>query len=186
MKKQKLMAVVLLTALTGVFVGCNDDDSSSCTPDYTDELSAEETAFAGEWTLTAIASDEEVDLTDDDVDNPSTDIYAQQSDCQNDQQYIFKTDRVFKIVSGENAENCESDQKQTVAGTWKLGGTTLGLIYFCTENIQALEFNAEKTTFSITNDLIITDLTGKQIEAEVTFVYSKLPVVADPADEVTE
>ncbi|WP_417363255.1 DUF5004 domain-containing protein [Galbibacter sp.] len=177
MKKQKLMAVVLLTALTGLFVGCNDDDTSSCTPDYIGALSAEETAFAGEWTLSAIVSDKEVDLTDDEEDNASTDIYAQQSECQNDQQYIFKTDRSFEIQGGENAADC--DPVQSIAGTWKLGGSTLGLIYFCSENIQAIEFNTEKTSFSFSSDLIITDLAGNKIDAEVTFTYSKAPVAEE-------
>ena len=48
MKKQKLAAVVLFAALTGMFVSCNDDDNQ-CIPDYTGALSADETAFAGEW-----------------------------------------------------------------------------------------------------------------------------------------
>lgn len=177
MKKQKLMAVVVLTALTGLFVGCNDDDAE-CIADYQGELTADETAFAGEWNLSAIVSDEELDLTDDEEDNPSTDLFAQQSACQNDQQYVFNGDRTFEFSSGENAESC--DNPVSLTGTWKLGGSTLGMIYYCSENIVDLEFNADRTTFSYSTPAQFQQPSGN-VQVEVTFTYTIAPVA-----EVTE
>lgn len=178
MKKQKLMAVVVLTALTGLFVGCNDDDAE-CIADYQGELTADETAFAGEWNLSAVVADQEVDLTDDDEENPSTDIFAQQSACEKDEQYVFDADRTFEYSKSNNAEDCDNPVKLT--GTWKLGGSTLGMIYFCSENIVDLDFNSDRTTFSLTNDVIVTEVGGNRVETEVTFTYTKAPV-AEPTE----
>src|SRR5690554_6393933 len=175
MKKQKLMAVVVLTALTRLFVGCNDDDSSSCIEDYTGVLSTEETAFAGEWNLTAIVSDKEVDITDDEEANPSTELFAKQTDCQNDQQYVFNTDRTLEISSGKTAEDCENPA--TISGTWKLGGSTLGTIDYCSEQTQELDFNSDRTTFSITtSNLEITLVYGTIVPSNITFTSTQAPV----------
>ena len=180
MKKQKLMAVVLLTALTGIFVGCNDDDAE-CIADYEGALTAAETSFAGTWTLSAVESSEEIDLTDDEEDNPSKDIYAQQSDCENDMQYIFGADRAYKYNVGKRAEDCE--QSGTLTGSWKLGGSTLGLITSCMENVVELEFNPNKTTFSYTTPNIYTKENGERVEIEITFTYSKTATTPTPPEE---
>ncbi len=183
MKKQKLAAVVLFAALTGMFVSCNDDDNQ-CIPDYTGALSADETAFAGEWHLTAIESSEAIDLTDDDEDNPSTDIYAQQSECENDLQYDFNTDRTYTYSVGKNAEDCETSG--TIKGTWKFGGSTLGMITSCLESVVDLDINAERTTFSFTTDNFYTKENGQRIEIEVTHTYTKGPIAPAPPVEETE
>ncbi|EKF56829.1 hypothetical protein I215_01405 [Galbibacter marinus] len=184
MKKQKLMAVVLFAALTGVFVSCNDDDNQ-CIPDYTGALSADETAFAGEWHLTAIESSEEIDLTDDDEDNPSTDIFAQQSDCQNDLQYDFGTDRIYKYSARTNVEDCE-DSPAAIEGTWKFGGSTLGLITACTESVVELDVNDQRTTFSYTISTFFTKESGERIEIDVTHTFTKGPIVPTPPVEEAE
>lgn len=177
MKKQKLMAVVLLTALTGLFVGCSDDDSDNCLPDYTGALTAEETAFSGKWVLSAVVAEDEVDLTDDEEDNPSTDIYAQQSECERDQQYNLLADRSFEYKNGVTAEDC--DNPVTIKGTWKLGGSTLGLIANCFQNVIDLEFNSDETTFSYTTTLNIKEVDGNELQSEATFTYTKEPVVEE-------
>ncbi|WP_335965197.1 DUF5004 domain-containing protein [Galbibacter sp. PAP.153] len=180
MKNQKLIATTLFVALMGVFVSCTDDDSDNCVPDYTGALSEAETAFVGEWRLSAIEADEEVDLTDDDEDNPSTDIFAQQTACQNDQVYEYNSDRTFTYSAGQNEEDCEG--AGSIAGTWKLGGDTLGLVYNCFEDILALDFDAQRTSYRINSNVRIEDVDGKVIQTQITLTYTKAGA-EEPAPE---
>src|SRR5699024_11429066 len=62
----------------------------------------------------AVVADQEVDLTDDDEENPSTDIFAQQSACEKDEQYVFDADRTFEYSKSNNAEDCDKDRKSVV------------------------------------------------------------------------
>ena len=42
MKTRKLIAASLVVALTGLFISCSDDDTTSCVPDYTGALSEQD------------------------------------------------------------------------------------------------------------------------------------------------
>ncbi|MCF8713533.1 DUF5004 domain-containing protein [Joostella atrarenae] len=180
MKTRKLIAASLFVALTGLFISCDDDDTVSCTPDYTGALSDEETTFVGSWELTGITSDEEIDLTDDEEENPSTDIYAQQTECQNDIVYTFNSDRTYTYEQGGVVEDCEATED--FSGSWKLGGTTLGLVTNCYESIQTLEFNAEETEYTVQTSGIATDASGQQIQIVVTYTYSQKLAEIEPAN----
>src|SRR5690606_40564456 len=59
------------------------------------------------------------------------------SDLENDLQYDFNTDRTYTYSVGKNAEDCETSG--TIKGTWKFGGSTLGMITSCLESVVDLE-----------------------------------------------
>ncbi|MEH6703269.1 MAG: DUF5004 domain-containing protein [Galbibacter orientalis] len=180
MKTRKLIAASLVVALTGLFISCSDDDTTSCVPDYTGALSEQESGFTGTWKLTAIESSKELDLTDDDEDNPTTDIFIQQTDCQNDISYTYGTDRSYIYEVGENAEDCTNARSGT--GTWKLGGNSLGVISACYEDIQNLEFNTERNEYKIQNTGTGTDVNGKSFQIIVTYTFTKELADVEPAD----
>ncbi|MCM5662466.1 DUF5004 domain-containing protein [Galbibacter mesophilus] len=177
MKTTKLIATGLMVAFAGLFVSCNDDDSDSCAVDYTGELSQPEMQFVGTWSLTAIQSSEPVDLTDDDTENPSTDIFAQNTPCRNDVVYEFNEDRTFTYMEGLNEEDCN---EENINGTWMLGGNTLGLVTGCFEVIEELAFNASRTSYSVSSEVNIVDVNGQSQAVELTFTYTQGPNMEDP------
>ncbi|MCX2678967.1 DUF5004 domain-containing protein [Galbibacter sp. EGI 63066] len=178
--KQIIIAAFLMV-FTGTFISCSDDDGVDCTPEYTGELTTGETSLVGTWTLTALVLDEEVDLTDDGEDNPSTDWYAQRTDCENDEVYTFSSDRSFSIEQGVSVEGCSNPAEFT--GTWKLSSGALASNYAsaCLEEFSALDFNAEQTSFNITKTGIIRDVNGEDVQVEVVFTYTK-----DTAEQAPE
>ncbi len=161
-----LMLVVLLT------VGCNNDDSSNCIEDITGELSSEETSFSHTWVLTEIVSEKEMDLTDDNEDNPSTDLYNQYTACERDASYEFKNDRKYAFKQGQVSSDCKN--KQTSVGTWKLDGNTLTLVGFCNMRVINIEINTETTSFFIEDNFSFTDVNEKIINSKVKFTYNKV------------
>ncbi|QLE00996.1 DUF5004 domain-containing protein [Galbibacter sp. BG1] len=178
MKTRKLIAASLFVALSGLFIGCNDDDGASCAQDYTGALSEQEASFAGTWTLTGIESSEAIDLTDDDVDNPSTDIFAQEDSCLTDIVYEYNTDRTFTYDQGKNTADCNRSEQFT--GTWKLGGNTLGLITNCFESIEEISFSEDRTSYTVASRGIVTDANGQRQEVDLTFTYTQGPMMVEP------
>ncbi len=161
-----LMVIALLT------VSCNNDDDSNCIQDLTGELSSEETSFSDTWVLAEIVSDKEMDLTDDNDENPSTDLFNQYTACERDAAYEFKNDRDYAFKEGETQPNCSN--KQTSVGTWKLEGSTLTLVSFCNMRIIDIEINTETTSFFIEDNFNFTDVKGNIINSNVKFTYNKV------------
>jgi len=107
----KLMLVGLL------MLGCSTDNGSNCPEALTGELTLDELDFVGTWVFTDLVSEKEVDLTDDNVDNPSTDIFSQLEACDKDVDYVFRSDRTYTVRQEYNAQDC--DNKLSFDGTWK-------------------------------------------------------------------
>ncbi|MBP0904216.1 DUF5004 domain-containing protein [Mariniflexile gromovii] len=169
MKKTILLVKSLM--LVGVLaLSCDNDNGPDCPNALTGELTTTETAFTGNWTLKSIVAEEEVDLTDDDVDNPSTDIYAQSSDCFNDLVYNFGTNRTYTLKQGENATDCNEIE---INGTWALNSGTLSLVASCSIESIALDFNDDDTEFSYTTTLRFKDVNDLIIDSDVVFTYEK-------------
>ncbi len=154
-----------------MFSGCSDDDDN-CIDDFTGPLTASETLLVGEWRLSGITSSVAVDLTDDDVENPLTDIYAQYTDCQKDAGYAFMEDRDYKFEQGTTEANCEN--KVITSGTWQYTADQISFITSCTVLSMPITFTNANTSFqSVSPKLLIKDVTGQIVEADVTFVYTK-------------
>ncbi|AUP80064.1 DUF5004 domain-containing protein [Flavivirga eckloniae] len=161
-----------LIVITLLFVSCSDDDPK-CIEDLTGELSNSETAFAHKWDLAEIVSEKEIDLTDDNVDNPSKNLYEQYSECQKDAFFNFKSDRSYTSEQGTTASNCSN--KRTSTGTWKLvDNTILTLVDFCSSRTISIELNEDKTAFFTEEDFIFTDVKGNRITSKIKFTYNKV------------
>jgi hypothetical protein len=153
-----------------MFIGCSDDDDD-CIQDYTGPLAENETPLVGKWVLSGITSSEEVDITDDDEENPSTDIYAQYTDCQKDAAYTFNEDRDYKFEQGTTASDCQG--KVTTNGTWQYTNNQISLVTLCTVLNLPVTFTNAGTSFQSVSQLLIKDVTGQTVQAEVTFTYTK-------------
>src|SRR5690606_19051372 len=90
------------------------------------ELTAIETEFSGSWKYIGMEAEEAIDITDDNTDNPSTNLFAQLKDCDRDMVYNFMTNRNYEIKQGYVAANCNN--KQTLTGTWSLTATDLTIV----------------------------------------------------------
>ncbi|MDD7884377.1 DUF5004 domain-containing protein [Flavivirga sp. 57AJ16] len=170
MKKSNLLlssflAVALLT------ISCNNDDGPNCPEDLTGALSDKETSFAHKWVLSDIVSEEEIDLTDDNENNPSTNIFDQYSDCNQDAFYDFKDDRSFQYKQGQNTSNCSN--KQSSSGTWKLTENALTIVSFCNTQIIDIEINTDTTSFFIEDTFTFTDVNGNRINSKTKITYNK-------------
>ncbi|MEL4307151.1 DUF5004 domain-containing protein [Joostella sp. CR20] len=176
MKKRKLIATTLFLALSALFVGCSDDDNSvTCTPAYTGELTENEAFLAGTWELSALTSSIEIDLTDDNENNPSTDIFMQQTECENDIVYIFNTDRTFSYEIGQS-EGLNCSYTDGLDGTWKLTGSTI-TFNSCFESTRTVEFNDDLTAYSFDS---LAELNGQQFT--VTYTFTKATEDIEPAE----
>lgn len=167
--KSIFMGALLLGGL--VFSGCSDDDDN-CIQDYTGPLTASETLLVGEWRLSGITSSKAVDLTDDDVANASMDVYAQYTDCQKDAGYVFKEDRDYDFAQGAEVANCEN--KVTTNGTWQYTENQISFVSTCVVLSMPITFTNANTSFqSVSSKLLIKDVAGQIVEADVTFIYTK-------------
>lgn len=163
----------LAIAIGGLFMGCNSDNSIVCPEDFTGALAADEQKLTGEWMLSAITADKEIDLTDDNEANPKKDIYAQYTECQKDGVYQFLIDRKYKFDQGQNATNCGN--KSSSEGTWKLTAKILSLVSTCNVQNIGIEFNDDESEFSFSDDFNVTDVSGRNVQAKITFTYSNTP-----------
>jgi len=155
-----------------LFVSCDNSDDIKCPEALTGELTEMETSFSGTWALTAITSEEEIDLTDDDTDNPSTDLYSQFPACDNDSVYTFESDRNYTYIFGKTEADCDSQQEAT--GTWQLTeNSSLIFVSGCSRQITPIDLNEENTEFTIEKTLTYTDVDGNSISTKTTFTYSK-------------
>ena len=170
--KRTLFYVVALGAINGFLMGCDSDNSIDCPADYTGALAENEKKLTGEWMLSAITADKEIDLTDDDEDNPEKDIYAQYSECQKDQAYDFSADRKFTFYQGQIATDCKD--KASSEGTWKLTAETLSFVGTCDVRSIDIDFDEEESVFRL--PMILTF--GMSMEPPVwpdTFTCSTAP-----------
>lgn len=165
----KLMASSVLMSL--LMVSCSLNDGTSCPEAITGSLSDLENEFVGTWVFTNMVSEEEVDLTDDDVENPSTEIFPQLEDCQKDVVYVFETDRKFNVKQEYNVPDCEN--KLTIEGTWKLMNGNLTFVAQCSSQTIDVELNEESTIFTLEDNYSFQDVNGFLIMTNVTFTYEK-------------
>lgn len=167
--KKSILSVKLLIMTTLLFVGCSNDNDSNCTNDLTGELSTTETELVGSWVFIGMETEQEIDLTDDDMDNPSTNIYDQLEDCQQDIVYTFEDDRSYNFKQGYTAANCTN--KVELNGTWKLTDGVLTFVANCSMDSVAIEFNDAKTEFTFEQTYKFVDIDGVTITTKVTFTY---------------
>ncbi|WP_318309116.1 DUF5004 domain-containing protein [Flagellimonas crocea] len=171
--KNKFLSIGVLLLTGIVMFSCSSDDGTQCPPDFTGELSTNEEKLVGEWVLSAIVAGEALDLTDDGVDNPSTNLYGQYTDCQQDAVYTFGSQRTFSYEEGQNAEDCTN--KIQTSGTWELSSNTLRLTASCTIQSTTVEFNTEATEFSFAETFNVKDVTGTTTQTTIAFTYALVP-----------
>lgn len=172
--RKPILLVKSLIAAGILFVSCdNGSDDIQCPEAITGELSTTETAFTGTWTLQSIVTEDEIDLTDDDTDNPSTDIYSQLTDCENDLTYEFSSDRSYTYSLGKTATDCSNENE--VSGTWELSETEiLRFVGNCTSQTLAIDVNDENTVFTFEGTYNFTDINQNTVSSKTTFTYAKL------------
>src|SRR5690554_3638472 len=108
MRKSILIMKSLMVIVALSVVSCNSDDDIKCPDALTGELSATETQFSGSWRFSGMETEEAIDITDDNTDNPSTDIYAQYGACDRDVKYDFMSNRDYELKQGYAAVDCNN------------------------------------------------------------------------------
>jgi len=169
MQRTRLIATGLIITAFSI-LGCSVDNGTTCPSDFTGELSASETGLVGKWTLTDMVADESIDLTNDNTDNPSTNIYQQYTECQTDVVYNFNSDRSYHVEVGYVASNC--DNKQALDGTWKMQADQIAFVSSCTTqtvDIMVIDSN----TFTFTSMYRFVDVHGVTVNTSVTSTYEK-------------
>ena len=161
---------IAMAGIGGLLMGCNSDNSIDCPEDFTGALAENEQKLTGEWRLSAITADKEIDLTDDNEANPTQDIFLQYSECQRDGVYQFDTNRNFKFDQGQNGTNCAN--KSSSEGTWRLNAEVLSLVGSCNQQFIGVEFNGDASAFSFSDDFTVNDVSGRSVTAKITFTYS--------------
>ncbi|MDO6758856.1 DUF5004 domain-containing protein [Tamlana sp. 2_MG-2023] len=168
-----LRSILTLTFLSVLTVSCSDDnDDDICNDPIVGELTEYEADFSGYWTLKSIVVDEEIDLTDDDIDNPSSDVYSQYDECLQDTAYEFSSDRAYSFEQGKNADDCEVQNETN--GTWKLGqDNILTIVSNCLTGNTVLDLNDDLTEFSFKSSLPYEDVNGNKLNLNTVSTYEK-------------
>ncbi|WP_170245229.1 DUF5004 domain-containing protein [Gelidibacter salicanalis] len=172
MKKMNVLMKSLLVCTALFMMGCNTDDGISCPEPITGELTAEETDFTGSWVLTGMEANDELDITDDNKDNPSKDVFAQYSECQRDLVYEFLNSRSYAFKQGTISTDCEN--KQSVTGTWSLNAKVLTLVSSCATQNITIAFNEEEDKFTYFAVVNIREVNGLVRSTKITFTFSKI------------
>lgn len=160
-------------------VSCDTDDSIKCPDALIGELNATENQFSGTWVFSAMEADVAVDITDDDEDNPSKDIFAQYSLCQSDLVYNFMDDRNYTYKQGYSAADCQNKLQST--GTWALtGDKSLTFVANCASETVRITTSEAGNTFSYETNLNFQDVNGIVKATKVTFTYTKEGEVVTP------
>ncbi|WP_147676607.1 DUF5004 domain-containing protein [Algibacter pacificus] len=171
--KKRILLVKSLMVCSLLFVSCSDNnDDITCPEAITGELTSTEIDFVGEWTLKSMVSEDEIDLTDDDIENPSTDLFSQYTDCAKDIIYNFGENREYTFTTGSSAVDCVNAQE--IEGTWALSeNAELKTVYNCSTQFTQIEMNDDNTAFSTENSLQYIDVEGNTIITTTTFTYEK-------------
>lgn len=169
--RKVVYAILSLCLLIGGILSCTPEYENDCPIPFTGALGAAEEKLVGQWALSAIVSDKAIDVTDDDEDNPITDIFVQYSPCQRDLVYQFGSARNYALLQRQTADSC--DQKGRTDGTWKLAGSSLTLIAGCFAQSISLDFNDAETEFTFSDDFNVRDVKGVTVQADIEFTYTK-------------
>ncbi|MFB9056551.1 DUF5004 domain-containing protein [Mariniflexile ostreae] len=170
--KKSILLVKSLLIMSVLIVSCdNNDDSIQCPEAITGELIPIESDFTGRWELKSITVEDEIDITDDNEDNPSLDLFAQYSECQKDIVYNFNDDRSYELALGQVASDCSNKLK--VEGTWKLSETTLTLVANCSRDLIVIDVNEDATEFVLEAVYSFKDVDGNIIKTKATSTYEK-------------
>ncbi|MEC3965302.1 DUF5004 domain-containing protein [Flagellimonas halotolerans] len=171
--KEKLFNAGILMCIGAMLLSCTSDDGVECAEDFTGDLSANEQKLVGEWVLSGIVAAKELDLTDDNTDNPSTDLFAQYAECKKDASYTFGEDRSYAYELGKYEEDCEYIAAST--GTWELASQNLSLVSSCSLQTTVLEFNEDSSQFTFSEIYSVTEVTGTVVQTRIDFTYSLMP-----------
>jgi hypothetical protein len=171
--KRKMIFILFSGIASLLFTSCIADNGVECPSDYTGALTGDEPDLVGEWVLTAIESDKEIDLTDDDEDNPIKDIYVQYTACQKDAVFAYGQNRTYVFNQGQEASGCVN--KTTSEGTWKLATGTLSLVSGCSLQTMAIDFNDDKTEYTFSGNYNLRDVDGETMQTKITFTYTLNP-----------
>lgn len=161
---------------------CNNDDDIICPDPLTGELSATESDFTGTWAFTAMVAEDAIDITNDDTENPSKDIFKQFTECQRDLVYNFKNDRAYSYKQGSVAEDCQN--KEGMEGTWSLNDKMLTFVAGCSSQRLNIDVNEAGDEFTYNSTLQFQEANGATKVTKVTFTYSK--VTDDDTDTDTD
>ena len=171
--KRFIFSMSILFMISGCIVSCSTEGTDNCPEDFTGALTTNEEKLVGTWQLTAIDAEDAVDISDDDTENPSTDLFAQYSDCQKDADYTFGSDRSYTYTQGQNETDCPN--KAALGGSWQISSNTLRFVYACNVQNLVIIFNGDETEFSFSDNFTITDVDGNNVVTDITFTYSLVP-----------
>lgn len=170
-----MMKSWFLTAIAGVFLlsGCTSDDSTSCPEPYTGPLTAEEENLSDTWVLTGLEGAIEIDLTDDDTDNPATDILAQLDECVSNARYEFGADRVGSYYASELVnDTCED--RLLFQGSWRFEDSVIHVNAGCAALRLEVSFDEETGNFSYVTYENVRNYKDQVIPMEVTYIFSRV------------
>lgn len=174
--KRKNVFMKSLMVMAGLFlVSCNNDDGIECPDALSGELTAAETAFSGTWEFSGLVAEDALDITDDGTENPSTDIYAQYTECQRDLVYEFMDTRAYVFKQDYFAEDCQS--KQSITGTWSLTGKILTFVSSCATQSIDIEIHEDSNSFSYDATVNVREVNGNVKTTKLTFTFVKTDVI---------
>lgn len=157
--------------LSFLFLSCCSRDGEECPPDFTGQLNAEEEKLIGTWLLSNIESSKMIDLTDDNTDNPSNQLFEQYTECQRDATYDFHANRTYIYRLGITAENCEHSLESE--GSWALTAQELKLASSCSLLQSGIKFSDDGLQFMFTEIYNIRDVNGAVIQTKLEITYQR-------------
>jgi len=171
--KKNVLAFAGWVCFALIVVSCDSDQGNACPKDFVGALTGQEEQLVGTWVLSEITSESAIDLTDDEEQNPSTDLFEQYSECDRDASYIFDDDRTYRYDLGQRVGDC--DYPITATGSWKFSAQILSLTSTCSIQTAPLKLNAEGDTFTFSEVYKLKDVHGTIIQTKIVFTYSLAP-----------
>ena len=163
-----LVAVLLL------FTGCSSDSEISCPEPFTGPLETWEVPLEGRWELTALEGSVEADLTDDDTDNPSTDLFAQVGECERQVSYVFDANRIMAYAVGVQTAEDFCEEQTLLQGSWSYKDNRATVVTGCSEFYLDIDLNEDGSSFTITYSENVRNYQGETIPMEVTMTLTKV------------
>ncbi|WP_224488008.1 DUF5004 domain-containing protein [Robertkochia flava] len=167
-----IRSISLLLFFCMIFSGCSKDEGPGCPEDFSGPLSAGEEVMPGMWQLSGLVGAVPMDLTDDDIDNPDTDLFAQLGDCAKNARYTFDANRSASYYASVT-EGDACSEKLLFDGTWKLDAGTLYLNAGCFNMQAALDFMDNNQSFAFSVEEIVRDYREREVLMEVTYIFSR-------------